>query len=588
MQDQSVMDFRKFKILVVAADPEVQGADALDLEVDDIRAAFRPEALGRLSIKPVSTLDPDTLAAEIRKFAPDVVHFTSRGTPGGFIRLSDRRVIIRSIVGTTLLHILRASDDISCVFMSGCRIFRNERVLAENIPLLAIAAPADAAWDISAIATNIFYQALGEQGELEQAVRHLVDGWPAWVEEETVVRGYVCGQRVGLPRHGFAGPTEFDDLAFMSSLDFGDDQVVNRSVAIYDGNTTEPIDVLYNAEPAATPKARPQRDAGLYTVWFGTNRQLADDADFSKGFTGMRGSRLIKGTCEVVIPKHHKLGSVEGEHWWQRLPMIRNNYRLRVDAIRVLEDAVYWAKLREALEIGSVGEKRLLLFIHGYNTTFEEAAIRAAQLGADLGIGGATAFFSWPSKGSFHGYSADEASVEASEGALVDYVRALTHEAGADSIHVIAHSMGNRGVLRALEKLLVDLGRETGAPFKQFVLAAPDIDVDLFKQLAKTYAKVAERTTLYVSSRDKAVMASSFLHNYPRVGLCPPVTIVDGVDTVEVSKIDLSFLGHGYVAQAREVLSDMHELIMRGVPPDERFSLQRVIIDVGTYWRIRE
>lgn len=160
MQDQSVMDFRKFKILVVAADPEVQGADALDLEVDDIRAAFRPEALGRLSIKPVSTLDPDTLAAEIRKFAPDVVHFTSRGTPGGFIRLSDRRVIIRSIVGTTLLHILRASDDISCVFMSGCRIFRNERVLAENIPLLAIAAPADAAWDISAIATNIFIKRL--------------------------------------------------------------------------------------------------------------------------------------------------------------------------------------------------------------------------------------------------------------------------------------------------------------------------------------------------------------------------------------------------------------------------------------------
>ena len=62
------------------------------------------------------------------------------------------------------------------------------------------------------------------------------------------------------------------------------------------------------------------------------------------------------------------------------------------------------------------------IFLHGYNVSFEEAALRAAQIGFDLSIRGAMAFFSWPSQGDLAGYSADEASIEASEFVIMEFL----------------------------------------------------------------------------------------------------------------------------------------------------------------------
>jgi pimeloyl-ACP methyl ester carboxylesterase len=94
-----------------------------------------------------------------------------------------------------------------------------------------------------------------------------------------------------------------------------------------------------------------------------------------------------------------------------------------------------------------------LCFLHGFNVTFADAAIRAAQIGYDLKVPGATAFFSWPSRGSVAAYPVDEASIEASERAITDFLVDFTAHCGAEKVHVIAHSMGNRGLLRALQRI---------------------------------------------------------------------------------------------------------------------------------------
>ena len=106
--------------------------------------------------------------------------------------------------------------------------------------------------------------------------------------------------------------------------------------------------------------------------------------------------------------------------------------------------------------------------------------------------------------------------------------------------------------------------------------------------IADAYAKVAKRTTLYVSEKDLAVGASFLIRGFPRLGFTPPVFVVDDMDTVSVSNIDLTLLGHGYVGAAREVLTDMHELIFDGKPPDRRFSLTPASTPAGErYWLIR-
>jgi esterase/lipase superfamily enzyme len=63
-----------------------------------------------------------------------------------------------------------------------------------------------------------------------------------------------------------------------------------------------------------------------------------------------------------------------------------------------------------------------VIFVHGYNVSFEQAALRAAQIGFDLSVKGAMGFFSWPSQGTLGGYISDEASVEASEAAIMEFM----------------------------------------------------------------------------------------------------------------------------------------------------------------------
>jgi esterase/lipase superfamily enzyme len=223
-----------------------------------------------------------------------------------------------------------------------------------------------------------------------------------------------------------------------------------------------------------------------------------------------------------------------------------------------------------------------------YNVSFEEAALRAAQIGFDLSIRGVMAFFSWPSRGSIQGYMADSASIEASEADITDFMIKFATESGAEAVHIIAHSMGNRGVLRAVNRIAEGAERGSGVPFGQVILAAADVDADSFRQLSGAYKKVAHQTTLYASSRDRAVEASHWLHHFPRVGLMPPVCVVSEIDTIGVSSVDMTLLGHGYVAEARAVLSDIYQLIRTGAPPSHRFGLCEEQTDNGErYWLIR-
>jgi esterase/lipase superfamily enzyme len=221
-----------------------------------------------------------------------------------------------------------------------------------------------------------------------------------------------------------------------------------------------------------------------------------------------------------------------------------------------------------------MGDRQMVVYLHGYNTSFGDAAIRAAPIGFDLKVPGEMAFFSWPSKARPDGYAADVASIEASEGAITDFLVQIATESGASGVHVIAHSMGNRGLLRALQRIEADAERRSRVKFGQIFLAAPDIDTNLFENLAHLYPEYSERTTLYVSRGDKALGASTWLHGFPRAGFAPPVTIVRGIDTIEVTGLDVTILGHGYYAEAEALLHDMFDLLRRNAVPKDR---QRLI-----------
>ncbi len=322
----------------------------------------------------------------------------------------------------------------------------------------------------------------------------------------------------------------------------------------------------------APQRMLPLLDQAEYPVWYGTNRRPLDPANHAAGYSSARDTAVHYGRCRVYIPAAHKIGST-GSPWWKRLLAMADD-RLRLLSVETRQAEAFWRSVAAHLAEAPVDERSAVVFIHGYNVSFEAAALRAAQIGFDLSVKGAMAFFSWPSRGTLDGYLADAAAIEASEDAIADFMVDFVERSGAQAVHIIAHSMGNRGVLRAVDRIAAQAQQRTGARFGQVILAAADVDADVFRRLSAAYAKVARRTTLYVSGRDLAVEASRWLHGFPRAGLLPPVLVAPRIDTVNVTNADLTMLGHGYVADARDVLRDMHALIMDGAPPEKRFSLR--------------
>lgn len=140
---------------------------------------------------------------------------------------------------------------------------------------------------------------------------------------------------------------------------------------------------------------------------------------------------------------------------------------------------------------------------------------------------------------------------------------------------------------RALAAALTELGRDAKAPmFDEVVFAAPDIDAREFRQIvAPAIIDVADRITLYASSKDRALRVSRTLHDYPRAGDSgEELTVVDGIETIDASVIDTSLLGHSYFADALRLVGDLLAVIRDGAPPPER-SLEPLVKEGIPYWK---
>ncbi|GGG59502.1 hypothetical protein GCM10011378_39370 [Hymenobacter glacieicola] len=339
------------------------------------------------------------------------------------------------------------------------------------------------------------------------------------------------------------------------------------------------------AEPAATV-----RKGILYPVWFATNRLAASSGT---GFQAEgRSAHVNWGRVDVHVPETHRFGETGSSYWqrmWRQYSLRPADDHLRIEAYARLSEAAFYEAVRQELASAQAAgaEPHALVFLHGYNTSFEEAAIRAAQIGCDLKVAGATAFFSWPSAGSVQAYPADEAAIEASERAITDFLVAFATECGTAKVHLVAHSMGNRGLLRALQRIAGNAETRNQVRFGQIFLAAPDVDHDLFLDLAALYPAYGERTTLYTSRHDRAVHASARLHRAPRAGYYEPYTIAPHIDTIAVPDFDLDLLGHGYFAQAAALLHDLYDLMRHNQPPGQRQRLQHPSLPDGGFWQLQ-
>jgi len=149
----------------------------------------------------------------------------------------------------------------------------------------------------------------------------------------------------------------------------------------------------------------------------------------------------------------------------------------------------------------------VLLYVHGFNETFESAARSAGQLSHALAFEGRTALFTWPSGGGLLAYAYDRESALWSRDGFVQTLKALVANPTIGRINIVAHSMGSFLTMEGLRELrdFEGLSDRIGA----VVLASPDVDIDAFEQTVPRLGPIAQRMTVIIDPGDRALAVSS-------------------------------------------------------------------------------
>lgn len=300
-------------------------------------------------------------------------------------------------------------------------------------------------------------------------------------------------------------------------------------------------------------------------VFFGTSRAPTGSHKPSEYFGVERGP-LAYGVARVSIPHDHRVGKLEKPSWW-KLEFAENPKRhVVLLSLEALPRAAFSANLSKSL--AAADERDLLLFVHGYNVGFEDAARRTAQMAYDLEFKGRAALFSWPSQASVAKYTVDETNVEWSIPHFQQFLTLMLAEVGARHVHVVAHSMGNRALVRALHNFDTSKLPAGSAKLREVIFAAPDIDAETFVDLAAVFSGRAGRFTLYASDNDGALAVSKTIHKYARAGDGgPEIVVLEGLDTIDASAVDTSLLGHSYYGDSGSILADIHALVRGATAP---------------------
>ena len=337
----------------------------------------------------------------------------------------------------------------------------------------------------------------------------------------------------------------------------------------------------------------------VVSVLYATNRKRTGS---EKAFTfygnqlaaGSGPEALEHGVAAVRIPRERERGGyrrppstillidrIAGSFGVTDLPSVLSinpdKHFLFEHTLKVLTPERFKSTLREAVKVSRA--KAAILYIHGYNNDFTDAAFRTAQMVYDMAEPNydlVPLMFSWPSNPGIPGVDYKRASerTEASADALAIYLREIAQNTDIGTVHIVAHSMGSRVLTGALQKLgaskelTVEQNGEDVPVFKHIVFAAADISPADFNERIAPAIRSRHTVTSYVSSDDKILLLSWARNRQARIGfglkhlpMC--------VDNIDVSATG-NWLGHSTWAESPRVIDDLRQLVRYSIAPARR------------------
>ncbi len=286
-------------------------------------------------------------------------------------------------------------------------------------------------------------------------------------------------------------------------------------------------------------------------------------------FSGERGHGVHFADIAVSIPPdaNRAVGDVQ----WPQAPPDPATQFTTVHADVLSRDAAlaaFNARIRKT------PRRQVLVFVHGFNTRFEEAVYRFAQIVHDSRADVTPVLFTWPSRGRLLQYGYDHESASFSRDALESVLQALQRDRDVGEISILAHSMGNWVTLEALRQMAIRNG-QIGSKIQNVMLASPDVDFDVFRrQIAEIGGVRPSIFTLFASRDDDALAASRRFWGNTRLGAVDPkaspyqeVLDRDRVKVVDLTGIATSDpLEHSKFASSPQVVRSIGARLAQGQP----------------------
>lgn len=299
---------------------------------------------------------------------------------------------------------------------------------------------------------------------------------------------------------------------------------------------------------------RPADIAGTVRVFVATTRERADKPLY---FNGERGPKLAFAKLDVTVPRAHRPGELELPSVGGRVDPAQH---FAVADVERLDLAPVVAQVKRELARRPAAERDVLVFVHGYNTSFADAAFRFSQIVYDSGFKGVPVLFTWPSRGELLQYPYDRESAFYSRDFLELNLRAIAKDLGTTRIDVLAHSMGTLLTLEAVRQAAIRGDGSFGGKLRDVMLAAPDVDLDVFRTQMR---QIKRPVTVFVSADDRALAFSRrFAGDKTRLGAlsAKDKDIIADLETLGATIIDLSDvassdpLNHGKFAASPKVV----------------------------------
>ena len=389
-----------------------------------------------------------------------------------------------------------------------------------------------------------------------------------------------------------------------------------------------PPNIYTTATPYTSKDIAPKDQSAISRIIYVTDRQTSTSEAGSLDFGDERSSVLRYGAAQVRIGKDESWGdltraansdikrkkmqvslqSLTPQSKFPSTPLLFT-VDAGIAAFDPEEEQTFEAAREDFKsfirgELANTIKKDVVIFIHGFNTSFEEALFTTNDIYHYSGRTSVPIAYTWPAgDGNIFGYFHDRSSADYTIYHLKEFFRSLMGMPEIDNIHVIAHSLGTQATTTALRELLIEARAAGENPLEKFnienlIMAAPDIDYGVVTQrlIAEKFAAGFGRITVYTNPKDKALSLSGLLQASMRFGkLLPseegerPKEIFEGVTNVSFITVNADTPGisnHGYFVKNPSALSDIVTLI--NAPSDAGSQVRPLKNLGGNFWEMDE